>query len=124
MVFSISNIIFTNMVKSSYRVIAVMSGTSLDGIDIIYASYTYDNDWNFTIHHSETIKYSRTWKLTLSQLVNKTMEDLREIDHSYSRYLANVILEFIKSIKLNLLILLLLMAIPLCINLKTALHIK
>ncbi|WP_296386235.1 anhydro-N-acetylmuramic acid kinase [Winogradskyella sp.] len=84
------------MIKSIYKVIAVMSGTSLDGIDIIDASYIYNKGWEFEIHHSETIKYSQDWKLTLSQLVNKSLDELQRIDKSYSEYLATVILDFIK----------------------------
>lgn len=96
MVFSIRNIIFTDMIKSTYKVIALMSGTSLDGIDIIFATYEFDNEWNFEILQSETIKYSKDWKLILSQLVNKTIVELKEIDTTYSEYLATIILKFIK----------------------------
>jgi len=84
------------MITSNYKVISVMSGTSLDGIDIIYATYLYDGDWKFEIHLSETVKYSKNWKLILSQLVHKSMDDLQEIDSAYSEYLASVILGFIK----------------------------
>ena len=76
MVFSISNLIFTNMITSNYKIVAVMSGTSLDGIDIIYASYGYNENWKFEIHYSETIKYLEEWKLILSQLVNKSLDEL------------------------------------------------
>ncbi len=101
MVFSISNLIFTNMITSNYKIIAVMSGTSLDGIDIIYASYEYNENWKFEIHHSETIKYSKDWKLILSQLVNKSLDELKIMDKAYSEYLATVILDFIKDNKLK-----------------------
>lgn len=95
MVFSISNVIFTNMIKSTYNVIAVMSGTSLDGIDIAYVTYAYNNNWNFKIHQSNTINYSNDWKSILGDLVNKSMEELKSIDNDYSTYLGHVILKFI-----------------------------
>lgn len=84
------------MAKSYYNVVGVMSGTSLDGIDIIYATYVYDNNWTFKIHKSETLKYSEIWKSSLSQLVTKTLDELSEIDKAYSKYLGTVISEFIK----------------------------
>lgn len=90
------------MIKSEYKVIAVMSGTSLDGIDIIYASYKYGEDWKFKIHKSETIKYSKRWTLILSQLVNKSIDELHDIDKAYSEYLAHVILDFINKNKLKI----------------------
>ena len=89
------------MIKPNYNVIAVMSGTSLDGIDIIYASYRYNEDWKFEIHHSETIKYSKDWRLTLSQLVVKSIEELQQIDKAYSEYLATIVLGFVKENKLE-----------------------
>lgn len=95
------NIIFTNMIISNYNVIAVMSGTSLDGIDIIYASYSFNSSWNFKIRHSETVEYSKQWKGELKGLVNRSMEDLESIDEKYSEYLGNVILGFIKKYKIK-----------------------
>ena len=94
-VFSITNIIFTNMIISKFNVIAVMSGTSLDGIDIIYATYSYDHHWSFKIHHFETVKYSDDWKKSLSNLVNASREELHSIDVVYSEYLGTIIRGFI-----------------------------
>jgi len=89
------------MIKSHYKVVAVMSGTSLDGIDIVYAHYQFNNDWTFKIYNSETLKYPKDWKDTLSQLVNKSIDELKEIDVSYSKYLATIILDFINKNKLT-----------------------
>ena len=94
MVFSISNIIFTNMIKSTFNILALMSGTSLDGIDIIYVSFTNDENWTFKIHNSETIKYSTEWKSILSQLVTKSIDELKIIDSKYSEFLSTVISKF------------------------------
>lgn len=95
MVFSISNIIFTNMIKSNFKILALMSGTSLDGIDIIYVSFSFNRRWNFKIHNAETIKYSAKWKSVLSQLVTTPLGQLKAIDSKYSEYLATVISNFI-----------------------------
>jgi anhydro-N-acetylmuramic acid kinase len=89
------------MIKSIYNVIGVMSGTSLDGIDIIYASYRYKQHWEFEIHHFKTVKYTKDWKLILSQLVNRSLDELKQIDRAYSEYLATVILDFINKNKLQ-----------------------
>jgi anhydro-N-acetylmuramic acid kinase len=89
------------MIKSNYKVVAVMSGTSLDGIDIIYASYRYSENWKFEIQHSETVKYPKCWKMALSKLVNKSLDELRIIDKAYSVYLATVVLGFIKENELE-----------------------
>lgn len=83
------------MIKSVYKVVALMSGTSLDGIDLIFTTYEFDDVWKFKIHNSETIKYSKDWKQILSQLVNIPIGELQRIDEYYSKYLASVILEYI-----------------------------
>ncbi|WP_299115508.1 anhydro-N-acetylmuramic acid kinase [uncultured Winogradskyella sp.] len=89
------------MIKSEYNVVAVMSGTSLDGMDIIFATYVFKGIWEFKIHHCETVKYPKDWKLILSQLVHKSKDELRNIDEQYSQYLAMVILDFINQHKLQ-----------------------
>lgn len=100
-VFSITNIIFTNMINCAYKVIALMSGTSLDGIDVIFAEYNCNKRWSFNILHSETIKYSSDWKVVLKGLVNNSMDDLKSIDYKYSEYLGNVVLDFMKVYKIE-----------------------
>lgn len=95
MVFSISNIIFTNMIKSKFKILALMSGTSLDGIDIIYVSFSFSGHWAFKIHNAATIAYPDEWKSALSQLVSMPKDQLYNLDLKYSEFLANVIADFI-----------------------------
>jgi anhydro-N-acetylmuramic acid kinase len=84
------------MLKPNYNIVGVMSGTSLDGIDIIHTSFVLEDYWKFKIHHTETVKYSNKWKAILSQLVSKSLNDLEKIDVLYSEYLASKILDFIQ----------------------------
>ena len=45
--------------ESNYTLIGIMSGTSLDGIDITCTKYTYkEKAWCFDLLHSKTYKYS------------------------------------------------------------------
>jgi len=72
-----------------------MSGTSLDGIDIIYAEFIFNVSWKFKVEKAQTIAYSKYWKTELSHLVNKSLRQLKEIDTHYSEYLAAEINNFI-----------------------------
>lgn len=89
------------MIKNSYRVIGVMSGTSLDGIDLVYATFRYDKQWCFNILNADTIPYTSTWKLALKDLVQKDIEALKIIDAEYTNYLANIVKQFIEKHKIT-----------------------
>jgi len=88
---------FTNMLKNEYKVVAVMSGTSLDGIDLLYASFRYSEDWTFEILACETQPYDSEWKKILRHLTEKSVDELLQIDDDYSVYLAREISTFIRS---------------------------
>ncbi|MFY0712605.1 anhydro-N-acetylmuramic acid kinase [Seonamhaeicola sp. NFXS20] len=84
------------MIKTNYSVIGVMSGTSLDGIDLIYVSFNHNNSkWVFEIHAAETVSYNKEWKGKLRNLVTNSNEELHQIDKEYTFYLGAVINEFI-----------------------------
>lgn len=72
-----------------------MSGTSLDGIDVACITLEYTTKWTFQIHNAETIPYTDSWLLQLSNLVNFNVDELKKIDKDYTLYLAHVINDFI-----------------------------
>lgn len=84
------------MMKDKYNVIGVMSGTSLDGIDIVYAKFFYGNDWSFEILNAETVEYPPNWYNILKGLLGKTLDELKAIDVDYTEYLGQVIERFIE----------------------------
>ena len=89
------------MIRSKYNVIGVMSGTSLDGIDMAHITFEIKDSWTFKIHNAETIPYTETWKKTLSDLVNCNLEALQQIDEQYTTYLSETINAFIKKHQLT-----------------------
>ena len=89
--------------KESYRVIGVMSGTSLDGIDIaeISFSYTEDNVLSFSLGIAETIPYSDTWKSILQEAIHYSKGRLDTLNKKYTAHLAKTITAFISKNKLQ-----------------------
>jgi len=83
------------MIKSKYKVIGVMSGTSLDGIDVAYLEFCFDISWSFKIIKAETISYSSEWYNTLLNLVSNSLDELLEIDKEYTVYVASKVKDFI-----------------------------
>ena len=86
---------FSDMLINRYKVVSAMSGTSLDGIDILYAEYWKEDDWKFRILDFETRAYSKSWLNRLKQLTQFSIKELKEIDFEYSKYLAEELLYFI-----------------------------
>lgn len=83
------------MIKSKYKVVGIMSGTSLDGLDLAYIEFNFEDKWNFSIIEAETIAYSNEWNQILKNLVSNSIEDLNEIDENYTSYLASIINDFV-----------------------------
>ncbi|MBL4663085.1 MAG: anhydro-N-acetylmuramic acid kinase [Flavobacteriaceae bacterium] len=86
------------MNRKQYMVLGVMSGTSLDGIDLAHCiiSYSEENTWGYTIEVAETVPYSSFWKNQLQEAVSFSEDRLKILDMEYTHYLGGVISNFIK----------------------------
>lgn len=85
------------MFKESYNVIGVMSGTSLDGIDLAHIHFAVKEDkWNYQILESETIPYSIEWLNKLKVAVTFSVEELQKLNKDYTILLGEIIKSFIK----------------------------
>ena len=84
------------MFKETYKIIGVMSGTSLDGIDLAHINFSIkDGKWNYQILESETISYSQNWLNKLKVAVSFSKEELIELNEDYTELLGNIIKSFI-----------------------------
>jgi anhydro-N-acetylmuramic acid kinase len=90
------------MKKNNYNVIGVMSGTSLDGVDLSHIKFRLENDkWNFEILESETIGYSQTWINQLKSAVDYSEMELKKLNQEYTKLLASIISTFIEKHKIE-----------------------
>ncbi|MFN3640097.1 MAG: anhydro-N-acetylmuramic acid kinase [Flavobacterium sp.] len=84
------------MFKENYHVIGVMSGTSLDGIDVAELFLHHeDNTWSFTFGHTGTFPYESDWIIQLQDAINYSTEQLQNLNTSYTHYLSKIIKAFI-----------------------------
>ena len=90
------------MFKQTYNVIGVMSGTSLDGIDLAHIHFSAaDSKWSFQILENETVPYSADWLNKLQTAVDFSEAQLNQLNSDYTILLANVIDTFIKKHKIK-----------------------
>ena len=75
--------------------IGVMSGTSLDGLDIAYIKLNSEVSYQFKILKAVTIPYHPDWKKVLKNGFHLSGEALTKLDAEYGIYLGKTINKFI-----------------------------
>ena len=50
-----------------------MSGTSIDGVDLVYMNFFYEESWKFKILNSKTYKYNNEWQVALNRIVENNI---------------------------------------------------
>lgn len=74
-----------------YKVIGIMSGTSLDGLDIAYCLFIYDKKWIFQIEKAITIPYDETWKNKLKSLDLASGENLLLTHKDFGKFIGKMV---------------------------------
>ncbi|HEY9221206.1 MAG TPA: anhydro-N-acetylmuramic acid kinase [Lutibacter sp.] len=83
------------MKNTTKYIIGVMSGTSLDGLDIVHVKINAAENYSFEILKAKTISYSNEWKSALKEGFHLSGEKLVKLDADYGIYLGNIISKFI-----------------------------
>jgi anhydro-N-acetylmuramic acid kinase len=90
------------MFKEKYTIIGVMSGTSLDGVDLAHIIFTVKNNkWDFQILESETVSYSIDWLNKLKIAVDFSEVALEKLNQDYTQLLASIISDFIEKYEIK-----------------------
>ncbi len=82
-------------------VIGLMSGTSLDGVDLVCCRFSYDRQWNYQVQATACIPYPTDWKNKLITAFDRPPALLSELDKEYGTYLGRLVAAFISDYKLN-----------------------
>ena len=88
--------------ETTYRVIGLMSGTSLDGLDLAYCELTYqDARWHFTMPVAETHPYDVKWHERLSRITEVSGEELMLADQQLGTWMGRAAKSFIEKNRLQ-----------------------
>src|ERR1035437_10151800 len=84
--------------KAIYRVIGLMSGTSLDGLDVAQCTFELmEHRWNYTIEQATTFPYSAEWKKKLADAHNLSGIELMLLHNEYGKLLGSSVCQFLNN---------------------------
>lgn len=85
-----------------HSIIGIMSGTSLDGIDLAHCTFEEnENGYSFRIGACTTIPYTKEWQSRLQQLPASSAHEFALTHTAYGRLLGEITRQFIESNKLS-----------------------
>ena len=80
----------------TYKIIGLMSGTSLDGLDLCYCHISRDSDkWSFKIVETKSISYSEDMQSELKNAIYLKADELLEFHNTYGTWLGLQTKQFI-----------------------------
>ena len=88
------------MIKKT-NVIGLMSGSSLDGIDLVDVDFWHDGKWHFKIVAKDNYDYDDYWKQRLSDAFYYDQNQLKDIDYQYGAFLGKITKQFIDKYNLH-----------------------
>lgn len=76
--------------------LGLMSGSSLDGLDIAYCEFYYEkNEWKFEIVEAQTFSYNEEWAIKLRELPNISSKEIEKADYDYGELTAHFVNQFL-----------------------------
>jgi anhydro-N-acetylmuramic acid kinase len=85
-----------------YKAIGLMSGSSLDGLDIVFVELNENaGDWRFEILAADCYEYNEDWKQKLKNAITLNALDYQLLHTAYGHYLGKEINRFIENNNLH-----------------------
>jgi len=87
--------------KKHITVIGIMSGTSLDGVDVVAVKFNIDQLNQFEILGAQTYAYNQLWKKKLSEAHLLSAYDFLKLHKEYGQYLGKIVLTFLQDYQIS-----------------------
>jgi len=88
--------------QKKYEVIGIMSGTSLDGLDICHVVFQkIKSRWIYKIKQTKSVKYTAAWHQALANAVHLEAADLFALDVRYGKFIGEKVQEFMRINKIK-----------------------
>ena len=87
-----------------HNIIGLMSGSSLDGIDLVDADFWFDGKWHFEIVAKDNVDYDDEWRNALSNAFlvrTRRATSLQQLDYHYGQFLGQTTKRFIDKFHLQ-----------------------
>ncbi|MGB4655289.1 MAG: anhydro-N-acetylmuramic acid kinase [Bacteroidales bacterium] len=85
------------MSNNKYTVLGVMSGTSVDGLDLALTEFQYHNsNLKFEIIKAQTIEYNKLWHDRLKKSHLLSAPDLTQLHVDFGKHIGNSINDFLR----------------------------
>ena len=81
---------------NSINIIGLMSGTSVDGLDICYVSFDNHDPSKYEIIDCETVDYDDNLKTKLKNIIKLDNDQIKQIDKEFGEFIGLNVLKFIK----------------------------
>ena len=81
---------------NSINIIGLMSGTSVDGLDICYVSFDNHDPSKYEIIDCDTIDYDNNLKTKLKNIIKLDNDQIKQIDKEFGEFIGLNVLKFVK----------------------------
>jgi anhydro-N-acetylmuramic acid kinase len=90
-------------VNAYYYALGIMSGTSLDGVDLALCQFEYNRmQWHYKLLNAATYAYPKDWRYKLSTAHLLNSNDFIRLHKDYGEYLGSLVNKFTKGMPIKI----------------------
>ncbi len=80
--------------KSHYKVIGVMAGSSMDGLDVAEVEFNKNGSWTFELIRSRSYAYDKKISNDLIKAVSQSLDEQKRVNQLFGEWISDKLLDF------------------------------